>query len=358
MINIGIDVHKIACVVTIKNGRGRTLEQTSFDNNAGGISSFIRHVKARYARKGRIRAVCESTANYWIRLHDTLEHNGIDTLLAHPAKTKVIAHAKLKDDKLDSAMLADLLRSGMIYESFVPDRHHRDLRSLVRNRLGHIHDATKHKNSIHAILAKYDHSCPVLDVFSKKGVEWLCSIRVSDIDRITMDMHLETIKMAMNHVAELESEIAGIAKEDRRARLIMTIPGINYVTAVTILAEAVDIGRYASAEKFASAGGIIPSHRSSASTYHGGGITKQGSAWMRNAIVEAATTTIRHDRRMKGIYERIRKRCGAKKAKIAVARHMLEIIWHMLTNDEEYRTQDTQMTQRKYKRMERAAMAS
>lgn len=358
MINIGIDVHKIACVATIKNGRGRTLEQTSFNNDAEGISSFIRHVKAGYAKKGRIRAVCESTANYWIRLHDTLEQHGIDTALAHPAKTKVIAQAKLKDDKMDSAMLADLLRSGMIYESFVPDRHHRDLRSLVRNRLSHIRDASNHKNSIHAILAKYDHPCPVLDVFSKRGVEWLCGIRVSDIDRITMDLHLETIKMAMSHAALIESRIAGIAKEDNRARLIMTIPGINYVTAVTILAEAVDIGRYASAEKFAAAGGIIPSHRSSASTYHGGGITKQGSTWMRNAIVEAATTTIRHDRRMKGIYERIRKRRGAKKAKIAVARHMLEIIWHMLTNGEEYRTQNVQMTQRKYKKMERVATTS
>ncbi|MDE0526609.1 MAG: transposase [Thaumarchaeota archaeon] len=138
----------------------------------------------------------------------------------------------------------------------------------------------------------------------------------------------------------------------------MTIPGINYVTAVTILAEAVDICRYSSAEKFAAAGGIIPSHRSSASTYHGGCITKQGSTRMRNAIVEAATTTARHDPRMKGIYDRMRKRSGAKKAKVAVARHMLETIWHMLTNGEEYRTQDASMTQRGYKRMERAAMAS
>ena len=112
------------------------------------------------------------------------------------------------------------------------------------------------------------------------------------------------------------------------------------------------------AEKFAASGGVIPSHRNSASTYRGGGITKQGSVWMRNAIVEAAATTIRHDERMRKIYERIRKRRGAMKARVAVARHMLEIIWHMLTNGEEYRTQDRRMTERKYKKMENAASTS
>ena len=52
---------------------------------------------------------------------------------------------------------------------------------------------------------------------------------------------------------------------------------------------------------------------------------------MRNAIVEAATITIQYDPRMQNIYERVKKRRGAQKAKVAVARHLLEIIWHMLT---------------------------
>ena len=116
-----------------------------------------------------------------------------------------------------------------------------------------------------------------------------------------------------------------------RARLLMTIPGISYVTAMTLISEIVDIGRFKTAEKFAAAGGVIPSHRNSASTYRGGGITKQGSVWLRNAIVEASATTIRYDKRRGEIHKRIRKRRGAMKARVAVARHLLEIIWHMLT---------------------------
>jgi transposase len=55
-------------------------------------------------------------------LHDTLEDNGINTLIANPLKTKIIALARLKDDKIDSNALADLLRADLVNESFVPDR--------------------------------------------------------------------------------------------------------------------------------------------------------------------------------------------------------------------------------------------
>ncbi|MEM3065400.1 MAG: transposase [Candidatus Nitrosotenuis sp.] len=154
IINIGIDVHKRKCVATLKDSSRQILQQVTFDNDSDGITEFIDSIKQRH---DDARAVCESTANYWIRLHDTLEENGIDTILAHPAKTKIIAQAKLKNDKLDSEILADLLRSDMICESFVPDKHYRELRNLVRTRLGLIRTRTTYKNKIHSILAKYEH---------------------------------------------------------------------------------------------------------------------------------------------------------------------------------------------------------
>ena len=358
MISIGIDVHKITCVATIKSGRGRKLEQTSFANDGHGMDQFITHVRKRYGRYGEIKAVCESTANYWIRLHDELERRGIDTLLAHPAKTKRMAQANLKEDKIDSEILADLLRAGMVYESFVPDRHYRDLRNMARTRLGFVRGVTRHKNKIHAILAKYDCALPMRGMFTKRGMSWLRAALLSDTDRMSVDMHVEAIEMAQRQAARIERRIAQTADEDDRARLLMTIPGISYVTAMTLISEIVDIGRFKTAEKFAAAGGVIPSHRNSASTYRGGGITKQGSVWLRNAIVEASATTIRYDKRMGEIHKRIRKRRGAMKARVAVARHLLEIIWHMLTNNEPYRTQNRELTQRKYKKMKDVANAS
>ena len=96
MLNIGIDVHKKICVAAIKGESREMLEQIDFENTTEGISKFIRHAKDRYGCP--VRATCESTGNYWIRMHDLLEAAGIDTSLLHPAKTKVIACAKPKDD--------------------------------------------------------------------------------------------------------------------------------------------------------------------------------------------------------------------------------------------------------------------
>ena len=150
MINIGIDVHKKTCIVTVKDQTAKVLEQTEFSNTSYGIKKFAVQIKKRYTRR-KIRAVCEATGNYWILLHDMLEDNKIDTKLAHPAKTKAIAHAKLKDDKVDSEVLADLLRTDMVYESFVPDRYYRDLRGLSRARIDAVRLGTGEKNKITAI---------------------------------------------------------------------------------------------------------------------------------------------------------------------------------------------------------------
>jgi len=283
MISIGIDVHKIKCVATIKKESRKKLEQTSFDNTTHGIMGFIKHIKKTYGDDD-VQAVCESTANYWIRLHDTLEDNGIDTILAHPAKTKIIAQARLKNDKLDSSILADLLRSDMIYESFVPQKYYRDLRSMVRTRLGLVRNISRHKNKIYAILAKYDYTVPT-KTFSKKRLQWLHEITLSEIDRMAMNAYVESIEMTQKQVNTFETKIAEISNEDSRTRLLMTIPGINYVTTLTIISEIVDINRFATAEKLVSYAGLAPSHRDSADVHRGGGITKRGSTWLRNAMV-------------------------------------------------------------------------
>jgi transposase len=107
--------------------------------------------------------VCESTGNSWIRLHDTLEDNGIDTVLANPIKRKIIAQAKLKDDKIDSNVLADLLRADLVYRSFVPDKEHRELRQIVRTRVDLVATKTSMVESSHTVRLLVDFDFLVLN---------------------------------------------------------------------------------------------------------------------------------------------------------------------------------------------------
>lgn len=138
----------------------------------------------------------------------------------------------------------------------------------------------------------------------------------------------------------------------------MTIPGIGHMTTITVLAEIADHKRFPSAEKMASYAGLVPSHRNSGGVTKSGHITKTGSVWLRNAMVEAATTAVRHDARLKAKYEKLSVRIGRKKAKIAIARTMTEIVWYMLSNETEYRTKNKDLVKRKMQRIRRHAERS
>ena len=107
-------------------------------------------------------------------------------------------------------------------------------------------------------------------------MQWLDQIEVSEVDRMTLDMCKDEIAIAQKHILAFESKIAAISSKDLRTRLLMTIPGIGYVTALTVIAEVVDIDRFGSPEKLVSYAGIAPSQRSSGETTKLGRITKQG----------------------------------------------------------------------------------
>jgi transposase len=101
---------KRKCRAALKDNRGKILDEFFFSNNSDEIIKMIKRIHNRGTKK--CNAVLESTGNMWMRIHDTLEDNGIDTILANTFKTKIIAQSKIKSDKLDARILSDLLRTG------------------------------------------------------------------------------------------------------------------------------------------------------------------------------------------------------------------------------------------------------
>ena len=101
MNNLGIDVGKRKCRAALKDDKGMMLDEFFFGNDMSGIHNMLSRIQS-HGKGATIRAVLESTGNMWIRIHDTLEDNGIDTVLANPYKTKIIAEARIKSDKLDA----------------------------------------------------------------------------------------------------------------------------------------------------------------------------------------------------------------------------------------------------------------
>ena len=319
-----------------KDDRGKILDEFFFGNNSQGILELIERTHNHGTKK--CNAVLESTGNMWMRIHDTLEDNGINTILANTFKTKIIAQAKIKSDKLDARILSDLLRSGLISESYVPIKEFREKRSLIRHRIVLSRTKTKLANKVHAILDKYEYRTELTDIFGKSGVNWLKSLSVSPIDKIILNTTLSSIESIDNQIEIVSKEIAKYAwKDSQDVKILLSMTGIDIFSAMLISTEIVDITRFSTPWKLVSYAGLSPSTRESSGKIKTGRITKQGSTLLRWILVQCSLSAIRHDHHMRTFYERIKQRKGHGKAIVATAKEMLVIIWYMLTRHQLYK---------------------
>lgn len=354
MYHIGIDVHKPRCVVAIKGESSpEVLRRTSFANDIEGITGFLEFLDREDCLPAKV--ACESTSTYWELLYDTLKEAGIEVLVAHPHHTKMITQTKYKDDKIDAERLAEMSRLGIVPASYIPTKKERDLRKLTRSRQGLKSSIATYKNRIEAIIATYPHKRPAGDLYSGSGRTWLGMVPFREADRLAINANLDIIDTITRQADLLGKIIAKKAINDTDVQRIMTIPGLGHILAVTIKAEIVDIGRFATPEKLVSYAGLAPSRHDSGERTRTGGITKRGSAWLRTAMVEGAFVAVRHDPRLKAVYERIAERRGPMKARVAVARRMLVSVHRMLTEQAEYRHQNRELVKRKLQRIRRIA---
>jgi transposase len=120
------------CQAAILDEEGKLLDEIRFANTPEEIEEFSGKLSTFH---DEVKAVVESTGNLWIQIHDRLEEHGFDVALSNPAKTRLIAEAKVKTDKVDARTLAALLRADMLPTCYVPGEELRSRRELLRHRL-------------------------------------------------------------------------------------------------------------------------------------------------------------------------------------------------------------------------------
>lgn len=331
-IGIGIDISKKKADVCIKS-ESEILESFVVPNDVTGIKELQKKIKPYKKQKPRI--TMESTANMWIVMYESLEKQGLDISLANPIKTNAIAEARIKHDKLDASVLADLARADLVAKCYVPDRNTRDVRELIRHRIDLSQQNTQLKNKIHNMLDKYSLRY-VGKLFSKNGLQWLKSQQLNTIDTQIIQSHLRRIKTGKELMQQVDDHLAQIAIHDKRVDLLLGFTGIGYYGAMLLLYEIGDISRFSNPKKLVSWVGLVPSLYQSGNTSYNGRITKHGNKRIRWYLTEAAQKAAQYDSRLKPFYERIKKRKGTQKAKVAVARKMLVSIYHVLSRDELY----------------------
>ena len=350
---VGIDVHKKMCQAAVLDEGGTLLDEPRFPNDPDGIEEFADKLTAF---SDEVKAVVESTGNLWIQIHDRLEEHGFDVALSNPSKTRLIAEAKVKTDKVDARTLAGLLRADMIPTCYVPGEELRSRRELLRHRLNLVKIRTGVKNRIHGLLDKHGLRMPEATPFSSGNLAWLRERSLGFMDDAILRSDLALLETVGEQVTRIEEKIAAIAAEERRVRLLMTMTGVGYFTAMLILSEVGDIDRFRGEKEFASWMGLAPSVHQSGEKTRIGGVSGPGNKRLRWALVESAQAAVRYDFRFKDLYERVSRRRGAGCAIVAVAHEMARIMYFMLVRNESYRDADGGLVERKLKNMGKRAL--
>ena len=325
------------------------IDEFTFTNNHDGIASLA----SRLTMDDRV--VMESTGSVWTNLYNHLDDAHIPVVLANPLKTKAIASARIKSDEIDARILAHLLRTDLIPESYVPTKEIREVRALIRHRTSIVKIRTMVKNKVHAIVDRngVEHDELFSDLFGKAGMQWLRTIRLPSLDRLMLDNHLDHLESLKKQIHAVDQEIHAKASRDEDVRLLLSMTGVDIFTALLIRSEIGNISRFPEYKKLISWAGLAPSlHQSGSIEYHGS-ITKQGSKMLRWVMVEAARVAVNHDEKMRAFYARVKYRRGDQKAIVATASKMLKIIWFMLARREPYLSRNQRRYEEKLNRIEK-----
>jgi transposase len=193
MLYIGIDYHRSFSYLTTMNEKGEIINQKKIHSN-GEIVDFLEEC-------GEEMEIAVEATPSWYWLYDHLESEGFQVRLSHPLKTKAIASAKVKTDKVDSATLAHLLRTNLLPLSYVPEKETRLNRELLRYRASLVKIQTRLKNKIHAILAKNNVNHSYTDLFGKQGMAFLRSLTLAESYKIALEGYLTVLEM--ENIADL-----------------------------------------------------------------------------------------------------------------------------------------------------------
>ena len=350
---IGLDVHREFAQVAIwEDGLVR---------QAGRIATtpeMLRVFADSLAPSDEVALEATGNTHAIVRL---LEGRVARVLVSNPQKTRAIAEAKVKTDKVDAEILAQLLAADYLPAVWVADEDTQARRRQVARRAHLVRQRTRLKNQVQSILHRnLVPRCPAADLFGIKGRRWLAEQELPADERQAVAALLRQLDFHSQELGLIDSELARIALDCEDTRRLMTIPGVDVTVAMSITAAVGDFSRFGSPPKLVSYLGLNPRVRQSGGqpASHGR-ITKQGRAHARGMLVEAAWVAVKTAGPLRAFFERVRARRGMQIAVVATARKLAVLCWHMITRGEDYAFARPSLTAKKLRALElKAGMPS
>ena len=325
---VGLDVHRKSVTATAFDAAGSRVSQERFG------ASDVELIDYLDRPPGRKHVVLEA-CTLWEHFYDAARATGVSVVLSNPYRTRLIAEASLKTDKLDSEALATLLRLNSVPESYAPPPEVRALRNLVRERVFYRRKAASIKNHIYSVLLR-------------RGIEY--EDRVLNLRRkreVLRDLHLEEVVRGLEALTPLEATCHQLDRAihdawsgSEEAQLLSTIPGVGEIISLALVSFLCPIERFSTVDKLSSYVGLAPStHQSGESEYHGH-LKRDSVALLRWLLIEGAW--LHRHRVPRGtvakVARRVSRRRGKGKGAVAGAHALLKVIFAMLKNREPFRT--------------------
>ena len=335
---IAFDAHKHYTLASVAKPDGQLVREERIAHERGALREFLE-------RGERGSPVAVETIGNWYWIVDEIEAAGCVPALVHARKAKLMMGEINKTDKLDARGLNRLQRNGTLPTVWIPPGELRDQRDLPRTRMVFVRQRTQLKNRIHATLAKYAlHDFDVSDVFGVRG-RALLRERFELLPPHTAyasQQLLAQVEALGRQVRAFEQRIQTTFKPTPAIQRLLTLPGVGLTLAVVIALEVGDVTRFAGAEKLAAYAGTTPRVHASGGKTRFGPARSDVNRYLKWAFVEAANAICLHRRRaarrhVSRLYERIARRKGHPKAIGAVARHLAEATYWVLSKEEAYR---------------------
>ncbi len=364
----GIDVHKNSvsvCILPPKGQADQSIKRRSFPT----CTRDLRQLRNWLKNCGVSEIAMESTGQYWRPLWNILEGEFEKLLLVNPQHIKGLDGRKT--DRRDAQWIAELLEDGRLKGSWVPLREIRELRDLTRQRVHTLEDRTRVRNRIEQLCQSNNIkvSSVATDLFGLSGRSMLKALVegkrdagwMADYARGTLRNKKRQLESALDGTftaeqrwllgrelaqmewlekqleameAEIERRTARFSEELRR---LVTIPGVDRITAWTIIAEVgVDMKTFENARHLASWAGLCPGNRESGGKRMSGR-TRKANCYVKRALCQAAwAASHTKNNYLAAFYRRLCLRKGAPKAVMALAHHIMTIVYHILAHQTEY----------------------
>lgn len=330
---VALDIHKHYCVVAGVNRDGQVVLQPVRVEHAD-LEGWLQKNLDKTDH-----GVIESTTNAW-HVYDLLAPLVERVVVANPIKVKQIATARVKTDTRDTLILARLLAANLVPDVWVPPVPVRQMRQLLSQRRQLVETHTQILNRMHSVAHRHHLKHERGKRFNEQNTGWQKAPSLSRIEQFQLELEMENRKYIKKQIERISLEVGKLCHQQPWSAgmaYIMSLPGFGMITAMTVLAAIGDIQRFETVKQLASYSGLTPGLEQSGTKNRGKGITKEGRRELRWALVEAALQAVKSDPLMKRRFDELQKRMHRNQAIVAIARHLLELVWYVLTRRQPYR---------------------